>query len=203
MKLTWTAPEDDGGFDITGYKIVRTYYDKSTTKTSVVVLAEDTGSTSTSYVDNTVEEETAYTYYVSAINSEGVGTSVRDYIFTHPQRPIPLGPQNLESSETTRGEVTLSWTVPRDDGGFDITGYNILRTYYDQSLRETVVVVLAEDTESTSTSYVDNTVEALTSYTYWVAAINSEGVGVHTRTHVNTKPQESVPLPPGDLGSDD
>ena len=191
VKLSWTAPEDDGGYAITGYKIVRTYYDKSTTKTSAVVLAEDTGSTSTSYVDSTIEGKTSYTYYVSAINSEGVGPAARKHVHTNPKEPIPLVPRDLESSETTRGEVTLTWNAPVDDGGFDITGYNILRTYYDKSTTNTSVVVLAEDTGSTSTSYVDSTVEELTSYTYWVAAINSEGVGVHAHENVRTKPQGS------------
>ena len=202
VALTWTAPTDDGGFAITGYKIARTYWDKSNLETVVVVLAEDTESTDTSYTDTTVDELTKYTYYVRAINSEGVGTYKHKHVLTKPQEPIPAWPRDLVATEDTRGEVTLTWTAPDDDGGHAITGYKIIRTYWDESALETVVVVLAADTASTDTSYTDTTVEAETSYTYHVSAINSEGVGVATHDYITTKPTESVPSPPGDLDSE-
>ena len=66
--LSWTAPTDDGGADITGYRIEWSEDDDG----PWTVLVEDTGSTSTSYTD-TVTPGTIRWYRVFAINSVGAG----------------------------------------------------------------------------------------------------------------------------------
>ena len=187
ITLTWTAPSNDGGFPITGYNIVRA------AGAQTVTIAEDTASTSTSYVDDTVEEEATYFYYVRAVNDAGAGDDVMSMIETALQTEgLPRGPRNLRANEHTRGEVTLTWTAPSDDGGFPITGYNIVRQNGLQ------IVTIAEDTASTSTSYVDDTVEEETTYYYYVRAINEVGVGDDGFTLIDTKLQtEGVPGQPG------
>ena len=66
--LSWTAPTDDGGADISGYRIEWSDDDDG----PWTVLVEDTGSTSTSYTD-TVTAGTIRWYRVFAINSVGAG----------------------------------------------------------------------------------------------------------------------------------
>lgn len=61
LDLEWVAPEDDGGANITGYKIER----KTTGDYSTVV--ENTGSADTTYRNTGLEENTEYTYRVSTI----------------------------------------------------------------------------------------------------------------------------------------
>ena len=69
INLSWTAPSNNGGSAITGYKIERSSDGGSTWS----VIASNTGSTGTTYSDTGLTAGTAYTYRVSAINS--VGTS--------------------------------------------------------------------------------------------------------------------------------
>ena len=69
INLSWSAPADNGGSAITGYKIERSTNAGSTWSTIVA----NTASTSTAFSDMGLAANTSYTYRVSAINS--VGTS--------------------------------------------------------------------------------------------------------------------------------
>ncbi len=69
INLSWTAPSNNGGSAITGYKIERSMDTGSTWSTVVA----NTSSTSTAFSDMGLAANTSYTYRVSAINS--VGTS--------------------------------------------------------------------------------------------------------------------------------
>ena len=68
IDLSWSAPSDDGGADITGYRI-----EISTDGTSWSDLEADTNSTSTSYSHTGLTAGSTRHYRVSAINSEGAG----------------------------------------------------------------------------------------------------------------------------------
>jgi len=69
INLSWTAPSDNGGSVIIGYKIERSIDNGSTWST----IVSNTGSVETTYSDTGLASNTTYTYRVSAINS--VGTS--------------------------------------------------------------------------------------------------------------------------------
>src|SRR5439155_1339480 len=62
IDLTWTAPTDNGGSAITGYKIERS----TNGGTTWSALVANTGSTATTYSDTGLTRATAYTYRVSA-----------------------------------------------------------------------------------------------------------------------------------------
>ena len=68
IDLSWTAPSDDGGADITGYKI-----EVSTNGSSWSDLEANTRSTSTSYSHSSLTAGSTRHYRVSAINSAGTG----------------------------------------------------------------------------------------------------------------------------------
>ncbi|MDE1829726.1 MAG: fibronectin type III domain-containing protein [Thaumarchaeota archaeon] len=70
IALSWTAPSNNGGSSIIGYKIERST-DSGTTWSTVT---SGTGSASTTYSDTGLSSSTTYTYRVSAINA--VGTSL-------------------------------------------------------------------------------------------------------------------------------
>ena len=63
--LSWTDPGDD---TITGYQILR-----GPDADNLAVLADNTGSTSLSYTDETASAETSYAYAVKARNAGGLG----------------------------------------------------------------------------------------------------------------------------------
>ena len=68
INLSWTAPSDDGGADITGYRI-----EVSTDGSSWSDLEANTLSTSTSYSHSSLTAGSTRHYRVSAINSVGTG----------------------------------------------------------------------------------------------------------------------------------
>jgi len=97
IDLSWSAPGDDGGASITGYKIERKVGAGSWSD-----LVADTGTTSTTYSDTGLTAETLYTYRVSAINSEGAGSASSEASDTTDAAPI------IDSSYTSRTSIARS-----------------------------------------------------------------------------------------------
>ena len=93
-----------------------------------------------------------------------------------PEDTTPAAP-SLINTAVTEGQVLLSWLNPSDDS---ITGYQISRGPDADSL-----VVIEDDTESSSTSYTDTAPPAGQTHTYGVKARNSAGLspaGIATAT---------------------
>ncbi len=86
IDLSWTAPSDNGGADITGYKI-----EVSTDGSSWSDLAADTRSTTTSYSHTSLTEGTTRHYRVSAINSAGTGPASSSDSATTDEEPVSDG----------------------------------------------------------------------------------------------------------------
>ena len=84
-----------------------------------------------------------------------------------PEDTTPAAP-SLINTAVTEGQVLLSWLNPSDDS---ITGYQILRGPDADSL-----VVIEDDTGSSSTSYTDTAPPAGQTHTYGVKARNSAGL---------------------------
>ena len=86
--LTWDDPQDDS---ITGYVILRRDREIHLVGT-FVTIADDTGSTDTTYTDETVEPDKEYVYRIKAINEYGKVSERSDWVrgFT-PAAPAPGG----------------------------------------------------------------------------------------------------------------
>ena len=78
INLSWTAPVDNGGSVITGYKIEISTDSGATWNDQVA----DTASTTTTYEHTGLAASTTHHYRVSAINSIGTGTTPSDVVDT-------------------------------------------------------------------------------------------------------------------------
>ena len=101
-----------------------------------------------------------------------------------PEDTTPAAP-SLINTAVTEGQVLLSWSNPADDS---ITGYQILRGPDADKL-----VIIEDDTGSSSTSYTDTAPPAGQTHTYGVKARNASGLspaGTATATVPAAKKEE-------------
>ncbi|MHA2098858.1 MAG: fibronectin type III domain-containing protein, partial [Candidatus Kariarchaeaceae archaeon] len=169
VTISWTAPADIGGTAIIAYTVYR----------DGAYLANQT--VGTSFTDNTVTNGVAYSYTVTAWNSEGESLESSPTNVT--PKTIPDAPMDLSASYGD-SFVNLSWNAPVDTGGATIIAYTIYRDG----------VYLANQT--VGTSYTDNTVSNGISYTYMVTAWNSEGESLES-TPTNVIPKAVPDAPTG------
>src|SRR5438034_217166 len=165
INLTWTAPTDNGGSAITGYKIERST-DGGTTWTTLVA---NTGNTPTTYSDTGLAHTTNYTYRVSAINSIGT-SSVSGTVSATTLIATPSPPTGLTATAASSSQVSLTWTAPTDNGGSAITGYKIERST-DGSTRTTLVA----NTANTTATYYYKCIKRTTTYRYKDSSTTSAG----------------------------
>lgn len=174
--LEWEAPARDL-VSVTGYRIVRRRTDVGETRLSQLV--PDTGSLSTSFVDESAVEGGTYVYRVRAMRgSQRSGMSRRANItYEPPTDPAledeagwaseQLSPQGL-AAEAGAGLVSLSWDPPEHDAE-SVTGYEVLRRRANRG--EPDLSTLVADTATADTSYVDHSAgEVGVAYEYRVRA---------------------------------
>jgi len=170
INLSWTAPTNNGGSPITGYKI-----ESKSGSGAYTTLVSNTGSASTAYSHTGLTTGTTYTYKVSAISSAGTGTASGE-AFAIPSSSstssVPGAPTNLVATQASSTQINLSWSAPSSTGGSAITGYKIEVKTGSGSFSN-----LESNTASTSTSYSHTGLTSGTIYTYRVSAINAIGTG--------------------------
>jgi hypothetical protein len=195
INLSWTAPTNNGGSAITGYKIARST-DAGTTWS---VLVANTASSSTTYSNTGLAASTAYTYRVSAINAIGTSpVSNTASATTTAVATVPQAPTGLAASAVSSSQINLSWVAP-SNGGSAITGYKIERSANSSSTWSTLVA----NTASSSTTYSNTGLATSTSYTYRVSAINAIGTSVPSSTASATTSGtvSTAPQPPTGLAA--
>ena len=184
--LTWNDP---GDASITGYVILRRVR-VNNTGGEFSELVADTGTAATTYTDDSVQAATTYTYRIKAINAHGASPRSRWFHIDIPAAPEPAGqaaeppakPTGL-SATATHNTVVLTWDDP---GDASITGYVILRRVRENDVGG-AFSELVPDTGSAVTTYTDATVQANTTYTYRIKAINEHGVSERSRWfHIDT-----------------
>ena len=102
-------------------------------------------------------------------------------------QPLPQAPFMGGTAVSPDGEVLLSWFNLEEDDS--ITGYQILRGPDADSL-----VVIEDDTGSSSTSYPDETPPAGQTHTYGVKARNASGLSDLSNTLTATVPEPEEEL---------
>ena len=190
IDLSWTAPADNGGFPITGYRI-----EVSPNGTSSWTDREaNTGTTTTTYSHTGLSAGTTRYYRVSAINANGTGaaSSTANATTDDAAPTVPGAPTGLTATASGSNRIDLSWTEPADDGGSAITGYRIEVSPNGNSNWTDRVA----NTNSTSTTYAHTGLDAGTTRYYRVSAINSVGTGAASST-ANATTDDDAPTVPG------
>ena len=101
--------------------------------------------------------------------------------------PLPAAPFIGATAVTPDGDVLLSWFNLEEDDS--ITGYQILRGPNAENL-----VVIEDDTGSSSNSYTDETPPAGQTHTYAVKGRNASGLGPQSDTGTATVPEPEEEL---------
>ncbi|MDD1755403.1 MAG: fibronectin type III domain-containing protein, partial [Methanomassiliicoccales archaeon] len=177
ISLSWAAPLDDGGASITGYNVYR-----SGSPTGTFTLLASLNAV-TRYDDGGLGNGITYYYRISALNSAGEGM-LSTYVSAH-TLGLPGSPRSL-SATSSMGTVKLAWSAPLSDGGSSITSYRIYRGM--ASGQETFLAAV-----SNQFTYSDGSVNNGLTYYYYVAAVNSVGIGSNSN---------EVSAMPGDLPSE-
>ncbi len=195
-KLSWTAPANNGGAAITGYKIEV----KMIPGDYTVLVANNANTT---YKQTGLTTGKTYIYRVSAINSVGTSIPSNEVVvkptktssptsstnsqsttattvtttqsLTSSNNVTPSQPTGLTGTMTSSTSILLSWISPSNTG-VSITGYKIeFKTDIDQWS------VLVANTGAVN-SYSVTGLTTGTSYTYRVSAINSVGASNPSNT---------------------
>lgn len=159
INLSWIAPVNSTQNGVNGYRIEQ---DVSCDGSFVTLV---TNNTSTTYSNTGLNAGTCYAYKVLALNSAGASApSNIDFDVTLTTSSAPNGLAITAPSATS---LKLTWNVPTNNGGTNITGYQIQRNG----------TILVSNTGNTKLSYTDIGLKPLTSQTYRIAAWNGVGLG--------------------------
>ena len=181
INLTWTAPTNTGGADISGYRIE--WSADGNAPWTVLVASRP----ATSYSHTGLTAGTTRHYRVSAINSAGTGASSNVADATTPTAPpppppggggggggartsVPGAPPNL-TAVGRDGEVVLTWDAPESDGGAEITDYE----YRINGTNPWISI------GSTLTTHTVTGLDNGTAYTFEVRAVNRIGKSFASR----------------------
>ncbi len=181
VRLTWSAPEEDGANTIIGYVVMR-----GDTPVSIRELAQLADVTS--YLDTSVTNGITYQYAVAAINEAGPGDNT-DTVSATPLR-LDTEPGRVLGlvGETNSAKVTLQWSAPTDDGGSPVTGYVVMR---GESRGDLQVVA----TLGVVTSWTDEDAQRGRTYYYVVCAVNDVGQGEPCATFEVEVPKKAEESP--------
>ncbi len=189
VNLTWAAPVDNGGSEITDYVI------ESSTDGEAWAIVDDGVSTAPARIVAGLTNGIAYSFRVAAVNAVGAGP------WSSPAEAVPEGPAARPPDVTAAvapatgvgsGEVHLTWTAPVDTGGLMLAGYKVAWS------ADGVSWTTADHWDPADTSY---TVSGLTngrSYRLQVAAVTGFGPGAWS-TPVQATPAWRPAAPPTSL----
>ena len=168
IDLFWTAPADDGGVPVTGYRIQVLTADDPVWS----ALVDHTGSMATTYSHTGLEPASTWNYRVFAINVAGAGLESEAASATT-EATLPDAPADLTARARGESWIELAWNAPAFTGGVPITGYKI--EVYDSD--GALWTVLVAGTRTNATTYHHLGLDPGTTRYYRVSAINSVGTG--------------------------
>ena len=164
LELEWEEPLDDGGADLTGYRIQ--VWDGPNNAWDTVV--SDTGDDDDDHIVTGLTAYMRYSYRVAGRNSQGWGAF--SPALTASTRRTATGQPGDPAATATHDMVSLTWSAPTTGG--TVTGYQVERKQGSGAWH-----IVGADTGSAVTFYEDGDVTAATGYTYRVRALNQGEAG--------------------------
>ncbi|MGH2773323.1 MAG: fibronectin type III domain-containing protein [Actinomycetota bacterium] len=165
VTLAWNPPEDDGGADVTGYKV---YRGPTSDRDGKVLLTTTEGPPG--YSDRSAAFDTEFYYWVAAVNSAGEGPVSNMASVTVKPLFAPGPPLDLTAIPQPDSTVSLEWKKPQDDGGVGPLHYGI---YRGRAPAGQTLSVFHNRTDEIG--YKDLYVAAGVTFCYRVSAINAVG----------------------------
>ena len=170
VDLTWEGLLFDFSDGVTGYIVYR--YDGSAyVEIGRVAVGTD------HFLDTDVEIGTTFFYRLAAYQLTEIGT-MGEVISATPS-DVPDAPTGLTVTPGV-GTLTLNWQAPAEDGGAEITEYEIWRGSSPSTLAFLTAV------PSAMLEYGDGTLGNGATYFYAVRAVNQAGAGAASATVGNT-----------------
>ena len=157
VTLTWSPPANDGGSDITGYEY----------QVDEGVWTNAGAADARSVAVSDLENDRQYAFSLRAVNGTVPGAVAA--VEAKPRAAItaPTAPRDL-AAEPGDNMVELTWSPPADDGGSDLTGYQI-----QGGLVTSWITILATDPGPSGFFNLENGRE----YTFSIRAVNRIGPG--------------------------
>ncbi|MGA1260226.1 MAG: fibronectin type III domain-containing protein, partial [Ilumatobacteraceae bacterium] len=168
--LSWNAPTQNGGSDVTDYVV-----EFSSDGASSWNTFDDGVSTALTATVTGLTNGTTYSFRVSAANSVGVGAASGSATAVPWQVSAPSAPRDLVVTSVMATSISLEWRIPATDGGGFITGYVVEQSADDGT---TWVTSLVTGTGGRAGGVWFTTVYDLSSgreYRFRVRATNSGG----------------------------
>jgi fibronectin type 3 domain-containing protein len=173
VNITWTAPNNDGGYPITGYRVYRV------TDGNPVPVSIDVDPNDVRFSDDEVENGNIYRYWMTALNERGESSRSTEVNATPMARP---GRMLTLFAESGSRFVVLSWEPPVNNGGGVINCYILYRG--DQYKAIVKFKTLSAEVLSFNDTGLMNGV----TYRYQISSMNTEGEGLKSEI------VEAVPL---------
>jgi len=192
IRLSWTAPDYDGGAPVSGYRIEVS----ADTADSWTVLNRNTGSSRAGYIHTGLEPGTTRHYRVSAINVAGTGAP-SDTASATTDATVPDPPTGLDATANGISQIDLAWEAPEKDGGAPVTGYRIEVS----TTKGATWTTLMANTGNTAATYSHTGLPPATRRDYRVSAINRVGTG-EPSDPADATTDPDLPDPPTGLTAD-
>ncbi|XP_031623079.1 twitchin-like isoform X2 [Contarinia nasturtii] len=169
IKVKWQKPEDNGGTELTGYVLEKMDMDNGKW-----VPAGECGPNDETFTFKDLTPKKKYKLRVRAKNKEGLSDPLETTEAILAKNPYdePGKPKNVEVTDWDKDHADLKWTKPENDGGAEITEYEI--EIKDKLSKDWVKKKRVPASEASTT--VDGLKEGQ-QYEFRVRAINKAGPG--------------------------
>ena len=162
--VSWTAPADNGGSAITGYKVMYRM-----TGSDADYMSMDAAADATSAVISGLAPNTDYDITVVAVNAVGESAMATGMGMTDDIVPgMPTGVTAESSADGTM--LTVSWVAPAANGGSAITGYKVMYKMTGSDADYESMDAAADATSAVISGLAPNT-----GYDIAVVAVNGAG----------------------------